>query len=449
MTKRTNGRASISLGRALFWPLSPLLLALEVPVFAGQTSGGGAPLTCQAPVLVVPATSVSGPAKPAAERPITSAGGGAGSTAVPASDSGRIETDPTQFDLRFADAVTMSIRNTTPNDISQLRFNSLGLTDGNSHHSIPSWDWNLTMTTALKPGERMDCTFHPPTSVYAGTYVGTLRIQANGHETTVPMTVRTRGPLSSHWSGFPLTLLTLTFLAGWLLSLLLNQWYTNDLPRVQQVLLLRGEQKALSNLLERLQAWQDRNHVALTTMRAVVKFDSDDVDTLLKRGNGASLVELQQGEQRFQLACSLNDELWTALQIAELTLSGQNLSSVATRLDSVPRSSDPSAYRAALLQVLTAPPSAIQASAATPPAAAAAISPNLSTASSAVLHEEMRVMDAARALIVAFVAWGTAYVAYYRPNPSFGTGMDYIVLFTWALGLTTTGSQLIAGIRKP
>jgi hypothetical protein len=244
-----------------------------------------------------------------------------------------------------------------------------------------------------------------------------------------------------------LTLLTLTFLAGWALSLLLNQWYTIDLPRVQLVLLLREEQKSLSNLLGQLQAWQSRNGATLTTTRTVVKFDSDDIDTLLKRVDGAMLVDLQQAQQRFQLACSLNDELWTALQIAEPSFSRQDLGRVASRLDSVPRPSDPSLYRAALLQVLTAPLPPAGAPAA--PGPGVALAPNLSNASSAALHERIRVMDATKALIVAFVAWATAYIAYYHPNPSFGTATDYIVLFIWALGLTTTGSQLIAGIRKP
>jgi hypothetical protein len=303
------------------------------------------------------------------------------------------------------------------------------------------------MKVPLKPGERIDCTFHPPTSDYAGTYIGALRIQANGYESTVPITVRTRGPFSSRWTGFPLALLTLTFFAGWALSLFLNQWYTIDLPRVQLVLLLREEGTALSNFLEQLQAWQKKYNTALNTTRTVAKFDGDEIDTLLKNVNSAPLVDLQQAQQRFHLACSLNDELWTALQIAEQSFSKQDLASVATRLDSVPRAPDPTVYRAGLLQVLTAPLPPAGAPAA--PGPSVALAPNLSNVSSAVLHEEIRFMDAARSLIIGFVAWGTAYIAYYHPNPSFGSAMDYIVLFIWALGLTTTGSQLIAGIRKP
>lgn len=305
------------------------------------------------------------------------------------------------------------------------------------------------MAAPLKPGERSDCTFYPPTSEYAGTYVGTLRIQASGHETTVPMTVRTRGPFSPSWRGFPLLFLTLTFLVGWGVSLLMNNWYTNNLPRVQVVLLLKEEQKALSGFLKELTAWQEKNGVAMVAARAQATFDRNGIDTLLKGGNGASVVDLQQAQQRFHLACSLNDELWTGLQIAKETFESTDLPGVARQLDQVPRTSDPSAYRAALLKFLTAVTPTAGPSAAQLPVAAAIISPNLSTVSSTTLHEEIRVMDGTRALVVGFVAWSTAYVAYYRPNPSFGTAVDYIVLFIWALGLTTTGAQLVAGIRKP
>ena len=54
-----------------------------------------------------------------------------------------------------------------------------------------------------------------------------------------------------------------------------------------------------------------------------------------------------------------------------------------------------------------------------------------------------------KALVLAIATWITAFSFYYYPNPSFGGVLDYLTIFVWALGLTTTGSQLIGSIRKP
>jgi hypothetical protein len=42
----------------------------------------------------------------------------------------------------------------------------------------------------------------------------------------------------------------------------------------------------------------------------------------------------------------------------------------------------------------------------------------------------------------------TAYQAYFAHNLAFGTLSDYFVVFLWSIGLTQTGSQILARIHK-
>jgi hypothetical protein len=159
------------------------------------------------------------------------------------------------------------------------------------------------------------------------------------------------------------------------------------------------------------------------------------------------VTTLQQDEQRFDLACRLNDEFWTALQIAQQTRPNE-LARLALEMDALARGNDPAAYRTALLQILTAPPPPAAAAAAVAPVAAPALGADLSSITSASLHHRIAVMDWLKACVLGVAVWITAFSVYYYPNPSFGSVVDYLTLFIWALGLTSTGAQLISGVKK-
>jgi hypothetical protein len=223
----------------------------------------------------------------------------------------------------------------------------------------------------------------------------------------------------------------------------LDHWYTSSLPVVQQVILLKEAQQSMANFLTSLQNWEQANQITLVKATAAVAFDKSDLDTLLLAVRSKPLADLQVAVQRFTLSCALNDEFYTALQIAKETKPG-GLASVAAQLDNVPRGPDVAAYRTALLQVLTGPlpPGAV------PTTAFFKSAVNLSQATAAGLHKRVILMDYAKAFVLAVVVWSTAYTIYFVPNPSFGTALDYLTLFLWCLGLTATGSQIISSVRK-
>jgi hypothetical protein len=179
----------------------------------------------------------------------------------------------------------------------------------------------------------------------------------------------------------------------------------------------------------------------------VTAFDKSELETLLVNVNAKSLIDLQQAAQRFALGCTMNDELWTALQIADAKIPPGNVVPMAIQLDGVARGSDPVAYRAALLGVLTTPTPVAPAT--VPIANAFGGGLNLSKATASNLHIRVAVMDYAKLAVLGVVVWITAYTVYYWPNPSFGSALDYLTLFLWSLGLTTTGSQMVSGIRRP
>jgi hypothetical protein len=415
---RSVPRASLQLLRIVF-------CCISLAVAAGATD----PLQCADSVLAAPAAS---------EQPKPS-------------PSEKIGVDPTQLDVKVYsadDTATITIQNYTATAIDELRFSSLGLLDGKAGIRIPAWNWRIKLAAPLKPNERTDCTLRLPTSNDAGAFTGIMRVQGAGREVSVPLTLRMRGPYLPYWNGFPLLLLTAVFLCGWTLSLWMDSWYTNRLPRVQQVLLLREQQDALNNFLSELTTWEKDNKATLSRTVGTATFDKSDIETTLKRVNSIDLVSLQQAVQRFDLACRLNDEFWTALQIAKETLPN-NLPQIGTQLDLVARGTDPSLYRSALLQVLTTPIMPMAAAAIAPGLVVAVGGGDLSHATSAGLHSRVLAMDVLKACVLAVIVWITAFTVYYYPNPSFGSVIDYLTLFIWSLGLTTTGAQLIGSVRRP
>ena len=394
--------------------------------------GSSPDITCKAPVTVAP--------NPA---------GAPGSDAA-AKGTGKLLVEPSELDIKVfaaSDTASFSVLNETSGTIDTLYFSSLGLQDGKTNQRVPAWTWApSTLNPPLKVNERTDCTFTIPANDHAGAFSGSLHVDGGGYEASVPLTIRVRGPYLQYWKELPLAFLTAVFLLGWGVSVALDNWYTTSLPRVQQVVLLRDAQIALSNFLASVAAWEKKHSVTLTKTDATAAFDKSALDTLLVNVNTTSLTNLQQAAQRFALACALDDELYTALQIAEAKIPGGSLPQAAQQLDGIAQGQDPAAYRATLLQVLTAAPSA----AAIPPAAVPPFGAgiNLSTASAASLHRRMALMDYVKFAVTAVVVWITAYTVYYLPNPSFGTALDYLSLSLWSLGLTATGSQLLSGIRR-
>jgi hypothetical protein len=370
--------------------------------------------------------------------------------AVPA---GKLSIDPTQIDLKVFDDETasLSVVNLASTPVQRLRFSTLELFDGKTGQHISAYDWDTILETPLGTNQRMDCHLVLNLSNHAGAYTGTLRIDAdNGYNATAPLTIRIRGPYFPVWRDLPLICLTLVFGLGWGLSMGLDYWFTVRWPLLEEVVVLKQVQEAFGTFLANVATWETNNQITLINTDIAVAYDKSDLDTLLLNPGGKTVADLQQSVERFATSSALNDEFYTALQIASAKIPKASLSAVATQLDNVNRNQPISAYRVALLAVLK-PPVAAVAPAAVAPAAGPAFQPgtNLSKATAANLHQRAVLMDHLKTLVLALVVWLTAYTVYYAPNPSFGTAVDYIALFLWSLGLTATGSQIVNSVKKP
>jgi hypothetical protein len=382
--------------------------------------------------------------------PVTVGIAPAGTADSPGRLAERIVVEPAQIEARLFSSdgtSTLTLRNESSSPVSEIYVSVRDLGDGKTGRKYGPFRWAAKLNPALQTNQQTDCTFHLPVLTYAGAYTGIMRVVGGEREMPVPITLRTRGPILCSWYWLPLTLAIVTVLLGWGLSLILDQWYTKGLPRVQAVLLLREQRAAIANFSSRLAQWETTNHVSARDAELAAAFDVSEVDTALKQAGNFLINDLQQLSIRFAVVTRLNDEIWTAFQIAVLKVPPTNLAQTVARLDAVPRSVDPVAYRASLLQVLTTPPPvAAAAVAAAIPASLQGI--DLSGVSSASLRHRIATMDFVKWLVLALVVLFTAYTVYYLPNPAFGTLQDYLALLIWSLGLSTTGSQLVSSIHK-
>lgn len=368
---------------------------------------------------------------------------------------GKLTTDPTQKDVKVFELpskVRFSVVNQTSQPVQTLAFSSLGFEDGKTDQIIPTPHWAPFDfgSTPLRANQRTDCTIPIPMSNHAGAFTGILRIDdENGFEAIVPLTIRIRGPYFPVWRDLPLIFLTVVFIAGWGLSMGLDYWFTVKWPLLQQVMVLKQVQTALGTFLTNLVKWEKDNHITLIDADIAATYDKSDLDTLLSDLTGKTVADMQQAVDRFTTSSALNDEFYTAIQLAVAKIAPANRDAVTKQLDAVSRNQTVIAYRTALLAVLTVATAALPPAEVVPAAPVLQPGTDLSTTTAANLHKRAVLMDWLKTIVLGVVVWLTAYTVYYAPNPSFGTALDYIALFLWCLGLTATGSQIISSVRKP
>lgn len=339
--------------------------------------------------------------------------------------------------------ISFTLRNETSEDLHTIQASYLGLKDDKSQDQVGPEAWQAH-DSPVPPNNYVDCSFQPTAIPYAGNYIGSLRVNAGSHEVSVPLVVRTRGPI---WFGcywIPLFLSCLVAMLGWSTSLALDKWYTIGLPRAQRLLSLRNLQQLMRSFLVHVEAWETRENTPVPNGKTRAAFDKALVDETISRFSDETLGDLDKIIAEANIALAIEDAFWTALQMAQASGAPGVL---ATRLDSVSRNQGPSGYRAALEVVLTT-----QSANGAPAPAAAAIAPvvfsgNLSNLTTAQLQNKIRTMDVVKGSVLAMLVLFSVYSVYYAANHSFGTLTDYIALFVWSLGLTTTGSQIISSIR--
>jgi hypothetical protein len=155
--------------------------------------------------------------------------------------------------------------------------------------------------------------------------------------------------------------------------------------------------------------------------------------------------------QTFATFASAAVSLWSCIENATTQWGGQPqvLRSVAAALVAVqlPQSdADLVRYRKDLTNALTSTIQTINKQSAFAPVAPASGSSS-STLSS--IRAKIRGMTELYQVIVWCVVFITAYQSFYAGHLLFGTLSDYMAVFLWSLGLTSTGTQIISRVHKP
>lgn len=361
----------------------------------------------------------------------------------------QLKVIPEQVDrsIEHADQkLTVTLLNVTSAALQGISVSSLGFSDGKGAEPIRFTTQKLP---DLPPGKQLDVHIDLPAVRRAGVFSGALRFEVNGQtRATLPLTLRSRGPRPEGWrDSAPLLFFLSIVMVGWLASAGLDQWYTRDFPRVESVLALREASSALEILQEKFEAWQHQHNAQVRQNETQLVFDRAELETVLKTEHGKPVAELQAAAKRFDLLCQQYVAFWTALQVATARFDPAQLPEASAKLDEVPRPEDIAVYRDALLRVLRTPIGGT-----TPPSFTSAQEPSLRgtllNVSSADLYSKARSMDLLRAVIVGILVVISAFTVYYLPNPIFGSAQDYIAVFLWTFGLTQTGSQLVASVRK-
>lgn len=413
-------------------------------------------VACTQPLLITPqATPPAGTPAPAA--------------APAVKPMGKLATEETSISSRYSalqNTVTFSIVNNTAAPIESLSFSSKGLDDAKANQHLAGWSPHspkLIAKDGVAPGEigsfpkldvnqRTDCTLTLPEIDSAGSYLGILRINGDGYEAPLPITIQARGPYAGKSSGsIPFWLMTLVFALGWSISVALDRWFTVKLPRAQQAVLLREALDTARNFGAELADWEKEHQAPVLNAKTNTALVQSELQELLKSVNTRPVADLQQAAQRYSTLSDLDSELFSALQIAGRTFSGADLAQKAAALDDVSMNLDLPTYRAALVQILTSPVTPPAAGAVAPGGGAHPRTPgiDLSTASASTIRTEIDFMDWAKILVTGAAVWISAYSVLYLGNPCFGATTDYLNLFLWSLGLSTTGNQVVAQIKRP
>jgi len=338
------------------------------------------------------------------------------------------------------------VRNTGRSSINSIDITTSVLTDAPNHRNLQMTP--LEIVENLTPGQFTGLDFNLPVPLFAGTYTGTLQVVANHSiDKQIPLTIQSRGPLAAY--GVPFALFVLVIVVGFCVSSYLDTWFASGgLARAEAYLSLKSSEKTLGQHLHNLDVRRTNTHV--DTPKAFV-WVSEALRELQAGWQGYSErppAEVTVEAERFATIAAAANLLWIALQTAEAQWSGnsEKLDAVSKAIDAIPyaqTSADLARYRQDLNNALLVQARAIDAQAG-----------SVQTSSAEPtrldkLRRKIRRMAALYQFIVWIVVFVTAYSSFYAGHPAFGTLADYFAVFLWALGLTSTGTQIVARVHKP
>jgi hypothetical protein len=350
---------------------------------------------------------------------------------------------------------TFVLRNTGNVAIDKVKIATSRLTDGTTHDG-----YELTPGNADLEGGQIGIyqerivSFNVGHPKIAGIFVGDLYITLNNEKTIkLPITIRSRGPLAEY--ELPLLLFVLVVGLGFWLSSVLNSWFSGGgLERAQAGLSLRNVRTELAAHDTRLQRWLvglSVNTPPPKTPRAQLRLLEylSDLDLELARLADLTPAELTLKVEYFASAVSISDLFWSALSLAaaKWAAAQTQLATVVDALDDVAPSTS-AAGVAAYRDALNAAMSNTSVSLGVPSGGAPSVQQAAAKWNPDTVKKKIKRMALLYGATVFVTVLATAYQSFYAHNLGFGALSDYIVVGLWALGLTTTGTQILSRIHK-
>jgi hypothetical protein len=304
----------------------------------------------------------------------------------------------------------------------------------------------------LEPSRETEFSFKVMQPFWAGLYVGTLDVVANGREhQLIAFTLRTRGPApvrNTYW--IPFLLFVATLLLGYMLSTILERWFNlGGLQRAEALRSLQKAERELSRIATQVEVW-GANHPAGVFAKTRIRLQQSlkELLELQRRIPDLTNDELVAETKRFALTATLAGVFESAVNVAltQWPTEPDKLNAMLRLLDDVDPGTDPNSYRTSLRAVLDNPPGQARTAAEANRFDARAALPDMP--SPADLEKQIKRMAQLERAVAALVVFIMAYQLFYAKDFAFGTLLDYLGVFLWSLGLTQMGTQLIARARS-
>jgi hypothetical protein len=366
------------------------------------------------------------------------------SAAVAAPDFAIASPDKVDVSLlrRGPDTVPIEIHNTGDAAVT-LSVLPTVLVDASTGHRQPLGASRLGTCAA---GSICDFTVTLPRPAYAGAYSGALTLSADGAlRRSVPVVLRTRGPNFVPWGWdeplLPVGLFWLVTIVGFLLSSAVDAWFAGGgRRRVQARLLVERSAARLADVQVFLAAWPNAADTATSLAR--VRAALNDAEHLRATAEERAVDLIETDAQTLALRANQAAALRLALEAAAQRFSGAALAPIVAALDAVDpgRHADVVTYRKALEAAMVPTLEGREAGASAMTLPAMPLIQRLAARS--------RLMDALYSGVVCLTVGLVAYLMFFDRAFSFGTARDYINLFLWTLGLTQTGSQILARTKS-
>ncbi len=344
--------------------------------------------------------------------------------------------------------VKFIVTNTGKEEISKISVFDLDLESATTHRRA-NFGNQQDLQVNIGPGQEKVVEVALPTLPFAGVYSGLLNVVANDEaRKSIPLTLTTRGPNAGATGWLPFVLFFAVLGLGYFISLQLEDWFgLGGLQRAQATITLDKYKTTISKWLDDLKAWEGANP-GITVPKAKLRMNAalTEVTRVLSTQKTQSTDTLVSEGTRTAPLVSASLILMDKLNIAASQwLTPETLKPVVDDLDAVDMPDTAEGidkYRQDLNDVLekhTPKPEEGQPLGAPMPA---------TETPSVQLVQQLEIKIERMALIhrfvVATVVFSTAYLTLYWNNLDFGTLPDYFGVFFWSLGLTKTGTDILA-----